>query len=103
MRGYLQMRGKVCTPSWLRLFRKTRRLAGITNWPSDCLRHSFATYWLEKYKNAPELALQMGNSVDVILAHYSKVLNEPGDAARYWEIRPSLTAEKKVVAFAGGK
>ena len=93
------LHGKVCTPSWLRLFRKTRRDAGIKNWPSDCLRHSFATYWLEKYKDAPQLALQMGNSVDVILSHYHKVLDEPEDAARFWDIKPHTEAEK-VVRFA---
>lgn len=87
--------GKVCTPSWLRLFRKTRRDAGILHWPPDCLRHSFATYWLEKYKDAPRLALEMGNSVPVILARYHKVLDDPQDAERYWEISPKSKLKRK--------
>jgi len=95
---FRHQRGKVCTPSWIRLFRKTRRDAGIKNWPSDCLRHSYATYWLEKYKNAPQLALHMGNSVDVILAHYNKVLDEPEDAEHFWNIRPN-TDTQKVLTF----
>jgi integrase len=95
---YMHAQGKVCTPSWLRLFRKTRREVGITSWPSDCLRHSFATYWLEKYKDAPRLALEMGNSVSVILEHYHKVLDDPADAERYWAIEPYKGGEK-VVAF----
>lgn len=95
---YVHNEGKVCTPSWLRLFRKTRRDARITSWPSDCLRHSFATYWLEKYKDAPRLALEMGNSVSVILAHYHKVLDDPTDADRYWSILPCGRGEN-VVAF----
>jgi integrase len=91
---FRHLHGKVCTPSWIRLFRKTRCVAGITNWPSDCLRHSYATYWLEKHKNAPQLALHMGNSVDVILAHYNKVLDEPEDAETFWNIRPSTDTEE---------
>jgi integrase len=93
---YVHMRGKVCTPSWLRLFRKTRREAGVTDWPSDCLRHSFATYWLQKYKDAPRLALEMGNSVSVILEHYHQVLDEPKDAERYWAIKPGDQGEKVI-------
>lgn len=91
--------GKICTPSWIRLFRKTRRDARIAHWPHDCLRHSFATYWLEKFKDAPRLALEMGNSVSVIMEHYDKVLDDPADAGRYWQIKPTPRAGK-VVAFA---
>ncbi|MCX6968019.1 MAG: site-specific integrase [Verrucomicrobia bacterium] len=91
-------KGKVCPSNWRRLFRETRIQAGVTEWPSDCLRHSFATYWLEKYKDAPRLALEMGNSVSVILEHYHKVLDEPQDAERYWQIKPGAVS-KKVVSF----
>jgi len=91
--------GKICLPSWRRIFRETRIKAGLSEWPADCLRHSFGTYWLETHRNAPALALEMGNSVEVILRHYHKVLDEPSDAARYWEIKPSAAAEK-VVPFA---
>jgi integrase len=100
LRPFQNLHGKVCSSTWLRLFRKTRRDAGIAKWPSDCLRHSFATYWLEKYKDAPRLALEMGNSVDVILNHYHKVLDDPTDAARYWSIAPSV-GNQKVISFAG--
>ena len=53
--------GRICPSNWRRLFREVRLKAGVTEWPSDCLRHSFATYWLEKYKDAPRLALEMEN------------------------------------------
>jgi integrase len=86
---YRKKHGKICTSSWVRLFRKTRRDAKITDWPPDCLRHSFATYWLEKYKDAPRLALEMGNSVPIILERYHKVLDHPTDAARFWDIKPT--------------
>ena len=98
LKPYQKMQGKICTPSWIRLFRKTRREAGINNWPHDCLRHSFATYWLEKYKDAPRLALEMGNSVSIILEHYHKVLDDPTDATKFWNIKPAK-GSGKVVAF----
>jgi integrase len=68
--------GRICPAGWREQFRATRAAAGIGTWPHDCLRHSFATYWLEKHKDAPALALEMGNSVEVILRHYSKVLGK---------------------------
>ena len=77
---YLHEVGRICPSNWRRLFREVRLKAGVTEWPSDCLRHSFATYWLEKYKDAPRLALEMGNSVGVIMNHYHRVLDDPEDA-----------------------
>jgi hypothetical protein len=40
----------------------------------------------------------MGNSVEVILERYSKVLDEPEDARKFWAIEPAEDGEK-VVAF----
>lgn len=97
---YRHAQGKVCTPSWRRLFRETRINAGVTDWPSDCLRHSYASYWLEREKDAPRLALQLGNSVGVILEHYHKVLDDPQDAERFWKIAPAADGTGKVVSFA---
>ena len=86
---YRQRAGKICPPNWRRLFRATRIKAAIDDWPADCLRHSFGSYWLEKHRNAPALALEMGNSVEVILRHYHKVLDDPKDAARFWKLFPA--------------
>ena len=97
LHSHLHATGKICPTNWRRLFRETRINAAITDWPSDCLRHSFATYWIEKYKDAPRLALEMGNSVSVIMNHYHRVLDNPADAARYWNIVPGTAAENVVV------
>jgi integrase len=85
---YRKLSGKICTPSWRRIFRATRIAAGITRWPDDCLRHSFAAYLLEIQKDAPALALEMGNSVEVILDRYAKPLDEPDDAVEFWTMVP---------------
>jgi integrase/recombinase XerD len=90
---YRNCTGRICMPAWRRLFRETRIAAGITRWPDDCLRHSFATYLLEIQKDAPALALEMGNSVEVILDRYAKPLDEPDDAAEFWTMAPGVTPE----------
>jgi integrase len=35
---------------------------GWKTWPNNCLRHSFRTYHLAQWQNAPQLAEQMGHS-----------------------------------------
>ena len=91
---YANSTGKICPSNWRRRFRKTRIDAGVLDWPADCLRHSFATYWLEKHKDAPRLALEMGNSVSVIMNHYHRVLDNPDDATAFWKITPKTSATK---------
>ena len=39
--------------------RPAQRRAGIGKWPTNALRHSFASYHLAKFQDAPALALQM--------------------------------------------
>jgi integrase len=68
---------------------RLRRRAGIDAWPRNALRHSFASYHLARFKNAAELALEMGhNSTKLIFAHYRQVVRE-SQAIQYWEIVPA--------------
>lgn len=56
-------------------------------WKADALRHSFASYWLATFPDAPALAMLMGNSPAMIFRHY----NDPkfrDEAAKWWKIRP---------------
>jgi integrase len=89
----MQSLGRISPSNWRRLFRDTRTAAEVTSWPPDCLRHSFGTYWLEKFKDAPRLAIEMGNSVPVILKRYHKALDDPEDANRFWSIEPKTGSE----------
>jgi integrase len=95
---YRHSKGRIAPSRWREHFRNARTAAGITEWPTDCLRHSFATYWLQVNRDAPALALEMGNSVEVILERYSKVLDEPEDAVKFWAIAPAED-EGKIVEF----
>jgi integrase len=57
-------------------------------WPENGLRHSFASYHLAHFKNAPALALEMGHTGPaMIFDHYREVVS-PEAATRYWGITP---------------
>ena len=92
-------------PSNLRLRTEAdRERAGLRhNWPTNALRHGYGSFHLAHFKDAAALALQMGNSVDVIFRHYRELVR-PKDAERYWQIKPGETAAgKKVVSFSGAR
>ena len=60
----------------------------LTRWLNDVLRHSFASYHLAQWKNAPALALQMGHIDNrVIFSNYRKVVTVR-DAVVYWNLYP---------------
>jgi integrase len=94
-------RGPVCPDNLRKRFEADRDNAGLReNWPSNALRHSFGSYHLAYFNDAAALALQMGNSPDVIFRHYRELV-KPKEAARYWQIKPvSSGVAKKVVSFA---
>jgi integrase len=67
-------------------------------WPSNALRHSFASYYLARFDNAAKLALQLGHvGQDIIFRHYREVVTRE-DARRYWKIEPARKSAK-IVAF----
>jgi len=68
-------------------------------WPSNALRHSFASYYLARFDDAPKLALQLGHiGQDIIFRHYREVVTRE-DARRYWKIEPARKSAK-IVPFA---
>jgi len=71
-----------------RKFREAYARAGFAEWPLDVLRHSFGTYRLPILKSAEELALEMGNSPDVIFRHYRRAMNK-ATATAFFDVMPS--------------
>ena len=55
----------------------------------DILRHSYGTYRLPILKSADALALEMGNSPDMIFRHYRRPVNEV-TATAYFDLRPEV-------------
>ncbi|MEY2499816.1 MAG: hypothetical protein QOI07_150 [Verrucomicrobiota bacterium] len=59
-----------------------------SRWVQDIMRHSYASYWLAVHQNRAALAEQMGNSVEVIRAHYRRPILK-AEAKRFWALKPA--------------
>ena len=113
---YAGHKGKVCTPSWRRLYRDARRAVGfgkpgtetaeekkqgikLKEWPDDALRHSFASYHLAAFNDAAATALQMGHRGTATLFQHYRALVTPAAGVSWWALRPE-NAESKILRFA---
>jgi integrase len=97
-----KLRGNVTpqnTFEFWQAFNQARAAAGITEWPDNALRHSFASYHVAHFKDAKALALEMGHRDSGILFNHYRALVKPKDAEHYWNIRPAR--ESKVVPMLG--
>ena len=95
-----KLKGSVTPGKWQ--FRvqleKTHERAGITDWPDNALRHSFASYHLAHFKNAASTALELGHHDSrVTFAHYRELV-KPKDAERFWNIKPQAVANVVSIA-----
>lgn len=89
LKPHVQKSGPVIPVNGRILIEAARRAAGFKEWPSNALRHSFASYHLAKFQDAAALALQMGHATTaMIFAHYREVVT-PEDAKAYWNIKPT--------------
>ncbi len=90
--------GKIAPSNLRKTFERARVAAGMTTWPDNALRHSFASYHLAHFKDAAALALEMGHiDSGMIFEHYRELVR-PKDAERYWNITPGET--ENVVSIA---
>jgi integrase len=72
--------------------------AGLTRWPKNGLRHSFASYRLAAIHDAPRVASELGHTSPQMLYSTYRELVLPEETERYWKIAPAAESEK-VVAF----
>lgn len=56
-------------------------------WPKDYLRHSYASHRNAVIQNLPQLAVELGNSVEVIQNHYNQPLPKSAGEA-FFDLRP---------------
>jgi integrase len=72
------------------VFLRARRLAkslGIP-WPHNALRHSYISYRIAVVQSAAQVALEAGNSPDIIFKHYRELVTEP-EAKEWFAIMPA--------------
>lgn len=79
---------------------RVRKASGLSKWPNNGLRHSFASYRLAAIHDAPRVASELGHTNPQMLFGHYRELVLPSEAQRYWEITPPETTAN-VVAFAG--
>lgn len=67
------------------------KLKPDVEWRHNALRHSFCSYRLAQIKNAAEVALEAGNSPQMIFQHYRELVT-PSDAEKWFSIFPDSKA-----------
>ncbi len=99
---YAKRTGKVqkLTTAFLREARAACVKESGVAWKANALRHSFASYRLAQVQNAAQVALEMGNSADVIFKHYREIVR-PADAAKWFAVSPEQPVN--VVPFAAAR
>jgi integrase len=95
---YVEMTGAVVPFAARGKLERVRKSAGLTRWPKNGLRHSFASYRLAATNDAPRVAAELGHATPQLLYSAYRELVMPEEARRYWQIAPAAEAEN-VVAF----
>jgi integrase len=96
---YREASGPVCPSALPQRLVADRQAAGITKWPPNACRHSFASYHLAHFRNPRELALEMGHTKSEVTFRHYRELVRPSEAQRFWKIVPSISASE-IVAVA---
>ena len=97
---YRDASGPVCPSSLPQRLVADRQAAGITNWPPNGCRHSFASYHLAHFRDPRELALEMGHTRSEVTFRHYRELVRPSEAQRFWKIVPAISAEPKIATVA---
>jgi len=94
---YIGRTGNVCPPNLRKLLEADRTAAGLKSWPSNALRHGFASYHLAKFNDQAKLAIELGHTDQELLHRHYRELVKPEQAEKYWNIRPA--AQTNLVAI----
>jgi integrase len=101
LRSYSGMKCRVVPRGARRKLDRIRKAAGLTCWPKNGLRHSFASYRLAVIHDAPRVAAELGHTSPQMLYSTYRELVLPQEAERYWNITPTAETDN-VVAFQSG-
>src|SRR6185369_5128317 len=71
-------------------------ISWMEKWPTNALRHSFASYFFAKTSNAAETCARLGQRSDDVLFQHYRSLVKKADAERFFQLRPPgiLTVEQ---------
>jgi len=98
LRPYSGKMGRVVPGGYRGKLERVRKAAGLTDWPNNGLRHSFASYRLAAIHDAPRVAAELGHTSPTMLYNTYREVVMPEDTVRYWAIAPAREAEN-LLAF----
>jgi hypothetical protein len=87
----------VCPASLRNRLEADRARAGITDWPANGLRHSFASYHIEFFKRPGELCVEMGHVDEALVARFYRKRVRPEAAKAWWSIMPPEPASANII------
>jgi integrase len=103
LRPYAGMMGAVVPVNARKKLDAIRKDAGLTRWPKNGLRHSFASYRLGATPDAPRVASELGHTSPHMLYSTYRELVLPEEAQRYWKIVPATGADNVIAWEAATK
>jgi len=97
LRPYHRMTGNVFKPKDDKRAIDFARKHGVNPWPTNALRHSYATYRLAATSDTARVALEMGNSPQKLMTNYRELADEH-DASAWFAIAPKRPKNVLVMA-----
>jgi integrase len=92
LRLYAGMTGAVVPVNPRKKLDLVRKAAGLTRWPKNGLRHSFASYRMAATNDGSRVAFELGHTSPQMLYSTYRELVLPEEAERYWNIAPVASA-----------
>ena len=71
-------------------------------WKNNGLRHSFISYRLAAVQNTAQVALEAGNSPQMIFQHYRELVR-PMDAEKWFAVTPASAEAAKAARQSGAE
>ena len=96
---YASMSGRVVPEDYKGAVSRVRKEAGISTWPHNACRHSYASYQIALTNDAAATAAALGHSTTALLYSTYRLLVSQEEAKRYFAIVPQAKAVN-VVSFA---
>jgi integrase len=98
LRPYRGRKSLVVPKGYRKSLKHAREASGLLKWPSNGLRHSFASYRLAAIHDAPRVSAELGHTSPQLLFTTYREVVRPEEAERYWKIAPAAEAGN-LVAF----
>lgn len=76
---------KTIPRNWCNKWKALRRAAGFNNWQADVCRHTFASYHAQRFRNLPQLQLEMGHRSCSLLRSRYVTARLGQEATEFWK------------------